>query len=177
MIGGVSGICYTSLGYDSDTPGRKPTLHGFRSTCRTWAEKRKVPDKVAEAALSHNTGSQLVISYMRWDLLEPRARLQQAYADYATGNSLAGWTWIEPEVQAQIDAERQRADEAERRADEAERQLTLVRSELTELRTEVKDTNKMLKALLEQKSAAWPEIARSASIPENRSPYNRRRGP
>ena len=143
-----------SLPFESDTPGKKLTLHGFRSTARTWAEKRKVPDNVAEAALSHNTGSKLVVTYMRWDLLEPRARLQQAYADYATGNLTTGWIWIEPEVQAQIDAERQRADEADRRADEAERQLTLVKNELVEIKKEFRDMNKMLKALLEQKSAA-----------------------
>ena len=73
------------LGYPSDTEGKKPTLHGFRSTARVWAKKRHVPRDIAEAALSHDTGNEVELSYMRWDLLEPRARLNQFYADYATG--------------------------------------------------------------------------------------------
>lgn len=143
-----------SLNFDSDTPGKKPMLHGFRSTARTWAEKRKVPNRIAEATLAHNAGDKLVVTYMRWDLLEPRSRLQQFYADYATGILTEGWIWIEPEIQAQINAERERADRAESRADESERELKLVRAELTEVRTELKDISKLLKALLEQKSAA-----------------------
>ena len=75
------------LGYPSDTEGRKPTLHGCRSTFRVWTEKRKVPRVVSEAALSHDTGDEVESAYMRWELLEPRARLLQAYADYATGSS------------------------------------------------------------------------------------------
>ena len=143
-----------SLGFESDVEGEPPTLHGCRTTFRTWARKRRVPRDVAEAAMAHNVGKQTEITYMRWDLLEPRSRLQQAYGDYATGNLTTGWIWIEPEVQAQIDAERLRADQAERRADEAERQLTLVRTELVEIKSEFRDMNKLLKALLEQKSAA-----------------------
>ena len=143
-----------SLPFESDTPGRKPTPHGFRSTFRTWAEKRKVLDNVAEAALSHNTGSQLVITYMRWDLLEPRARLQQAYADYATGTLPAGWIWIEPEVQAQIDAERRRADEADRRADEADARADEAEKRLARLEDEFAEIKDLLKAaLLSMKNA------------------------
>ena len=121
------------LGYPSDTEGKKPTLHGFRSTARVWAKKRHVPRDIAEAALSHDTGNEVEISYMRWDLLEPRARLNQAYADYATGKLASGWIWIEPEVQARLDAERLRADEAERRSEAAERRMERLEGQLAEM--------------------------------------------
>ena len=154
-----------SLGFDSDTRGKKPTLHGCRSMFRTWAKKRRVPDDVAEAALSHDTGSQLVITYMRWDLLAPRAILMQKYADFATGYATesatgkgsAEWMWVEPEVQAQIDAERRRADEterravqAERRAVHAERRADRLEAELAEMRREVGKTNELVQTLVER---------------------------
>ena len=132
------------LGYPSDTEGKKPTLHGFRSTARVWAKKRHVPRDIAEAALSHDTGNEVELSYMRWDLLEPRARLNQFYADYATGNLEAGWVWIEPEVQAQLDAERLRADEAERRADEAERRSEAAERRMERLEGQLAEMNSML---------------------------------
>ena len=154
-----------SLGLDSDTPGKKPTLHGCRSVLRTWGKKRGVPDDVAEAALSHDTGSQLVITYMRWDLLAPRAIFMQKYADFATGYATesatgkgsAEWMWVEPEVQAQIDAERRRADEterravhAERRAVHAERRADRLEAELAEMRREVGKTNELVQTLVER---------------------------
>ena len=132
------------LGYPSDTEGKKPTLHGFRSTARVWAKKRKVPRDIAEAALSHDTGNEVELSYMRWDLLEPRARLNQFYADYATGKLESGWVWIEPEVQAQIDAERLRADEAERRAVEAERRSFEAERRMERLEGQLAEMNGML---------------------------------
>ena len=132
------------LGFPSDTEGRAPTLHGFRSTARVWAKKRKVPRDIAEAALSHDTGTEVELSYMRWDLLEPRARLNQFYADYAFGNLEAGWVWVEPEVQAQLDAERLRADEAERRADEAERRSEAAERRMERLEGQLAEMNSML---------------------------------
>ena len=132
------------LGFPSDTEGKTPTLHGFRSTARVWAKKRKVPRDIAEAALSHDTGTEVELSYMRWDLLEPRARLNQFYADYAFGNLEAGWVWIEPEVQAQLDAERLRADEAERRADEAERRSEAAERRMERLEGQLAEMNSML---------------------------------
>ena len=143
-----------SLGYPSDTEGKPPTRHGFRSTFRTWAEKRNVPREVAEAALAHDIGSKVEIAYMRWDLLEPRAWLNQAYADYATGRLDPGWIWIEPGVASQIEAEKRRADAAERRADEAEKELALVRTELADLRDDFRDIKDMLKSALALKGAA-----------------------
>ena len=130
-----------SFGFHSDTPGKHPTLHGFRSTFRVWCRKHNVPNDIAEAALSHDTGSQDEISYMRWDLLEPRVMLMQAYADYAMGELPDTWKWIEPEVAAMIEAEK-------RRADEAERQLALVRGELAEMKSGFGEMKEMLKSAL-----------------------------
>ena len=126
--------------YPSDTPGKRPTLHGLRSTFRGWARRRKALHDVAEASLAHDTGTDTEITYMRWDLLQPRARLMQAYADYAFGKLPEDWIWIEPEVQAMIDAEKQRADEAERRAAKAERGMEEMQTSISELTAMVKAT-------------------------------------
>ena len=134
-----------SLGYPSDTEGRKPTLHGCRSTFRTWAERRNVPRIVSEAALSHDTGSKVEVTYMRWDLLEKRVRLMQAYADYAMGKLPQGWVWIEPEAEAQIEAQKRRAEEAEERAAKAERELAMVRAELAEIKSDFAEMKVMLR--------------------------------
>ena len=136
-----------SFEFQSDTPGENPTLHGFRSTFRVWCRKHNVPFDVAKAALSHDTGDQTEISYMRWDLLEPRVTLMQAYADYAMGKLPANWKWIEPEVAAMIEAEK-------RRADEAERKLELLQAQFGEMKTEFAEMKEMLRAALRLRGAA-----------------------
>ena len=148
---------HRKLPFESDTPGKKPTVHGYRSTCRTWGEVIKAPEKVTEAALAHNTGSALKLTYMRSEPMEPRVRYMQFYADYAFRLLPLGKKWVEPEVQAQIDAEKERADNAERRAVTAEQELTLVRSELSQVKNQLitmTETLQALQALLEQKPAA-----------------------
>ena len=149
------------LPFKSDTPGENPTLHGYRSTCRTWGERVNAPEKVTEAALAHNTGSALKLTYMRSEPMEPRVRFIKAYADYAYGKLPTGWKWIEPEVQAQIDAERKRREEAESRAQAADKravhaeqqlatvqtELTSVKSELTSVKGELADMNQTLQSL------------------------------
>ena len=136
-----------SLGYPSDTEGRCPTLHGFRSTLSTWAEKHDVPRKYSEAALSHEPDISMGSTYMRWDHLESRARLMQAYADYAMGRLAPGWVWIEPEVEAKIEAER-------RRADEAERELAVVSAELAQLKNDSAEMMGMLRDIWSRMSVA-----------------------
>ena len=55
---------------------------------------------------------------MRSHMLEERARLMQAYADYANGDLPPDWRWIEPDpaMTAMLEAAERRAEEAERRA-------------------------------------------------------------
>lgn len=62
------------------------TVHGFRSSFRDWcSESAKVDREVAEAALSHTTGSAVERAYARSDLFDRRRALMDAWARYACG--------------------------------------------------------------------------------------------
>lgn len=62
------------------------TVHGFRSTFRTWiAEQTHFPDTVAEAALAHTIDDKVVAAYQRGTMLEKRRELMQAWANYLEG--------------------------------------------------------------------------------------------
>jgi integrase len=64
------------------------TIHGFRSSFRDWcSESAKADREVAEAALSHATGSAVERAYARSDLFDRRTALMDAWARYATGQS------------------------------------------------------------------------------------------
>lgn len=93
-----------ALGGDYVFPGRKPgsalsnmsclavlkrmgrsdlTIHGFRSTFRTWAaESTAFPREVVEMALAHTIANKVEAAYQRGDLFAKRAKLMQAWADY-----------------------------------------------------------------------------------------------
>ena len=59
------------------------SVHGFRSTFRTWAEETtSFPSVVAEQALAHTIGNAVERAYRRTTLYEHRTRLMQAWADY-----------------------------------------------------------------------------------------------
>ena len=61
------------------------TVHGFRSSFRTWSiEETDAPWAVCEAALAHNVGDDVVRSYARSDLFRRRRALMQQWADYLT---------------------------------------------------------------------------------------------
>ena len=64
------------------------TMHGFRSSFRTWAAERSSATRdVAEMALAHKVGSDIERSYARSDLFEKRRALMDAWAAYLTGES------------------------------------------------------------------------------------------
>lgn len=64
------------LGIDS-------TVHGFRSSFRTWAQERtNVPGEVAEAALAHVKADKVEAAYARSDLFEKRRKLMDRWASY-----------------------------------------------------------------------------------------------
>ena len=66
----------------------RATVHGFRTSFRTWAaERTRVPHAVAEMALSHAVGSDVERSYARSDLFDKRRRLMDQWAAYVTGGS------------------------------------------------------------------------------------------
>ena len=64
-----------SVGVDS-------TLHGFRSSTRSWMAESGVPAEVAEACLAHIPKSKFVQAYQRSDLLDRRAEVLQAWSNY-----------------------------------------------------------------------------------------------
>ena len=63
--------------------GVQAVPHGFRSSFRDWcAEVAQVPREVAEMALAHAIENKTEAAYRRGDLLDRRAELMQAWADY-----------------------------------------------------------------------------------------------
>lgn len=59
------------------------TVHGFRSSFRTWvAEQTSFPREVAEAALAHVNPNEVEAAYQRGGLLEKRRKLMDAWGAY-----------------------------------------------------------------------------------------------
>ncbi len=65
--------------------GRTETVHGFRSTFRTWVDEELEDDMrlAAEQALAHSSGGKIEAAYRRGAMLEKRRRLMAAWASYA----------------------------------------------------------------------------------------------
>ena len=57
------------------------TMHGFRTSFRSWCAENDQSRELAEAALAHVVAG-VEGAYMRSDLFERRRRLMQAWADY-----------------------------------------------------------------------------------------------
>jgi integrase len=69
------------------------TVHGFRSTFRTWASERTIfPREVCEQALAHTVGSKVEQAYNRGELLAKRRLLMQAWTDFCGRPLPAGAT-------------------------------------------------------------------------------------
>lgn len=59
------------------------TVHGFRSTFRTWtAERTNFPRELAEAALAHVLSDKTEAAYQRGDLFEKRRKMMTAWAAF-----------------------------------------------------------------------------------------------
>ena len=61
------------------------TVHGFRSSFRDWCSEsvaNSFPREVCEHALAHSLPDKIEAAYRRGDLIEKRALLMQAWADY-----------------------------------------------------------------------------------------------
>jgi integrase len=57
------------------------TVHGFRSSFRTWAaDKTNFPREICEAALAHDVAGAVEGAYQRGTFLEKRRRLMEAWA-------------------------------------------------------------------------------------------------
>ena len=63
------------------------TVHGFRTSFRTWSEEMTDFGVVAEHALAHKVGSAVERSYQRSDLFVKRAKLMQSWADFVLENA------------------------------------------------------------------------------------------
>ncbi len=63
----------------------RTTVHGFRSSFRTWTmERTDAPWAVGEAALAHQLGGSVEQAYARSDLFDRRRTLMQQWADFLT---------------------------------------------------------------------------------------------
>ena len=108
-------ILYRKLNLPSDIEGRYAVAHGFRSTIRDWCAEKHVPFELAESVLAH-TLPPVVHAYLRSDVIGDRARLMQAWSDYAAGTLPDDWKWtgLDNETLRLITALRQRAEQAEK---------------------------------------------------------------
>jgi integrase len=66
-----------------DEEGKRVTVHGFRSTFRTWAgEETSYPRELCELAIGHRVGDATEQAYSRGDGLKKRIEMMQRWADY-----------------------------------------------------------------------------------------------
>ena len=64
----------------------RATVHGFRSSFRTWAlEQTDAPWSVAEASLAHTVGNPVEAAYARGDQFDKRRSLMLAWSAYVSG--------------------------------------------------------------------------------------------
>jgi len=64
---------------------RTETVHGFRSSFRTWAaEQTNIAREIAERSLAHVTGTKTEQAYERSDLFNKRRKLMEAWARHCT---------------------------------------------------------------------------------------------
>ena len=68
--------------------GLEVHAHGFRTSFRTWTqEKTHYPNEVAEAALAHSLKDSAEAAYARSDLLEKRAEMMEAWAQFISAST------------------------------------------------------------------------------------------
>lgn len=63
--------------------------HGLRSTFKGWAQQTRVAWDLSETALAHELGNEVAQAYNRVSLLEARAPVMSAWAEYLTGAQAA----------------------------------------------------------------------------------------
>ena len=61
------------------------TVHGMRSSARSWMADTGVPFELAEACLAHQVGNAVVQAYQRSSMLERRRPVLTAWATFVTG--------------------------------------------------------------------------------------------
>jgi integrase len=63
------------------------TVHGMRSSARSWMADNAVPFELAEACLAHAVGNAVVQAYQRSSMLERRRPIMQAWGRYVIGEA------------------------------------------------------------------------------------------
>ena len=70
---------------DASGYGDRTTIHGFRTSFKTWTmEMTDTPWAVGEAALGHTIGNNVAQAYARTDLFDRRRELMQQWGSYVT---------------------------------------------------------------------------------------------
>lgn len=65
------------------------TVHGLRTSFRTWCQETGVDDNLAEMCLGHLVGSDVRRAYARSDLFEERMQVMSGWADFLSGSQNA----------------------------------------------------------------------------------------
>jgi integrase len=86
---GTAGRLMSDMTMAKIVKGTGATVHGFRSSFRTWAAEKmpSIPETVAEAALSHLIPDAVVRSYNRAKFMDMRRTLLEAWGRYVAGDS------------------------------------------------------------------------------------------
>ena len=63
------------------------TVHGMRSSARSWMADNGVEFELAEACLAHAVGNAVVQAYQRSSMLERRRPIMQAWAEFLDGGA------------------------------------------------------------------------------------------
>jgi integrase len=63
------------------------TVHGFRSSARSWMADNGVEFELAEACLAHVVGNSVVQAYQRSSMLERRRPLMERWAKFLSGET------------------------------------------------------------------------------------------
>jgi integrase len=72
------------------------TVHGFRSSFRTWAaERTNFAREIAEQSLAHAVGDATERAYKRTDMFDQRRRLMEMWAEFCSRPAGAGATVVE----------------------------------------------------------------------------------
>ena len=74
-----------------DNARKTVTVHGFRSSFRTWAaERTNYPREICEVALAHTVGDETEQAYQRGDLLDKRRRLMDQWSAFCRSKPRSG---------------------------------------------------------------------------------------
>lgn len=74
-----------------DPQNKRPAVpHGLRSTFRQWAAEQGFPRDMAELALAHFIGTDVERAYQRSDMIERRRAMMAVWADFLSGEAVAG---------------------------------------------------------------------------------------